>query len=127
MWGWLLILAVLGAPLTLVLHELSHAVATWATGGKVTLFRPWPHRHEGRFYFGRMMREGGQDLAVHAAPLAKATGLLLVWALLALCWLPLLCLWAWELVDLAWWWRGWIWKPYTDGGKARALLRGDTT
>jgi len=120
-WLPLLLLGVLGAPLTLLLHELSHAVATWATGGRVTEFRPWPHRFDGRWYFGRMMREGGDDYTVAVAPAVKANSLVFVYALAAWVWAPLACLAAWELVDFAWWWRGWLWKPDSDGGKARRL------
>lgn len=115
-------LGVLGAPLTLVLHEFSHVIATWATGGKVTLFRPWPHRYEGRWWIGRMMRDGGSDLAVKTAPGVKAHALLLAYGVAANAWAPLFMLVVWELVDFGWWWRGWIWRlDHTDGGHARRL------
>lgn len=118
---WLLIPLILGAPLTLVLHEASHALATWATGGRVDAFRPWPHRWGGRWWFGRMMRTGGNDHLVAWAPHFKASAMLVVYGLVGMltAW-HVWTLFAWEWVDLLWWWRGWLLrKPSSDGGKAR--------
>ena len=118
---YLLIPLVLGAPLTLLLHEFSHVVETWATGGRVDVFKPWPHRWDGRWWFGRIMRTGGGDKAVAQAPAFKAGTMILFWGSFWVwsAW-PLWPLIAWEAVDLAWWLRGWILrKPDSDGGKAR--------
>lgn len=46
-----IVFAVLGAPLTLILHELSHAVTIWTLGGSVTSFWPIPGKSMGRHYF----------------------------------------------------------------------------
>lgn len=51
---------VLAAPMFLIwttIHEGSHALAARLTGAEIRTFKPWPHRFEGRWYFGRMSYE----------------------------------------------------------------------
>ena len=51
---------VLAAPLFLIwttIHEGSHALAARLAGAEIQTFKPWPHRFEGRWYFGRMSYE----------------------------------------------------------------------
>lgn len=52
---WLILLALI--PIFLVqnvIHEISHAIPVWIRGGTLTLLKPYPHYHEGKFYFARM-------------------------------------------------------------------------
>jgi hypothetical protein len=114
----IILCAILGAPITLVLHEFAHCVAAWATGGRVTLFRPWPHRYGGKWYLGRVQRVGGDDQQIAIAPLIKANVLIWCYALAAAAWWPVVGLLAWEIVDAAWWYRGWVLRR-GDGGQAR--------
>lgn len=50
---WLL-LFVPGFFLQTLVHEGAHAAMVLLSGGEVVAFKPWPHRHNGRFYFGRV-------------------------------------------------------------------------
>ena len=124
-WPWIA-LGILGAPVTLILHELSHVVFVKLSGGEVTVFKPWPHRFEGRFVFGRVWaiwEDGRSEIYrwSHIAPLLKAIVLLSVWNTLSYShYRPMLILGAWELTDVA----KWIWNyfgkdPETDARKWR--------
>jgi hypothetical protein len=119
---WLIGFAVVGAPLTLVLHELSHCFAVWAKHGWITSFKPWPHKVDGRFYFGRMTYAGcaPDEKAFSIAPLIKAITLLGLWLVLALAlfW-PLLALAGWESTDIINWVQGYIRSSPNDGGRYR--------
>lgn len=68
MWWLPLALAVPGYFLWTAVHEGAHALAVLITGGRVLTFKPWPHRVEGIWFFGRMVRDGGKDTLVHLAP-----------------------------------------------------------
>lgn len=125
-WHWLAILALPVGYLRLVAHELSHAAACITTGGRVdwARFMPWPHKADGRWFWGRMYRTGGDDLVIYLAPVARAGAFMGFWLYLAIhVWHPLFICAFWELTDVLHWWRGWFWRPQTDGGKTRALLR----
>ena len=122
MTSWLLTAAAL-IPLGWLTHELSHVLAVWATGGRVTAFAPYPHRHSGRWYFARYAchYEAGEPAGArwrHAAPLIKAGLLLPAWALLALLWTPLLFGVAVEVSEVAvWLWGYLLRRPGTDGAR----------
>jgi hypothetical protein len=123
-WLWL-ILALIGAPLTLFLHELAHSFVVWGEGGRVTSFKPYPHFADGHFYFGRVEYLSYQTrprLFFAAPALIKAPVFLVVWATLGLLFcLPLLALAAWELWDLLNFVQGYMRKSsYNDGGLFRA-------
>jgi len=124
---WFIVTAALGAALTLVLHEGSHAlVVARAPGASLTRFRPWPGWYRGHWYNGLVLYTGelGELEAVfYGAPLIKASALFVLWGLAGIGWHPLWCLAAWELVDLAWWLRGYLWRrPRSDGGKLRIVV-----
>ena len=121
---WLL-MATLGVVLTLLGHELSHLLAVKRLGGQVTAFKPWPHRDMlGRFWFGRVYWHGltaKQARVSSLAPIVKSIVMALTWHILAShYWAPLWALACWELVDAAWWARGYVGRVQgTDGGKYR--------
>jgi hypothetical protein len=123
-WIWMLVLALPVGYLRLVAHELSHAVATIVTGGTVDWkrFRPWPHKANGRWYWGRMYRFNGDSLIIYAAPLGRATVGMLLWIPFAALWTPLWICVFWELTDVIHWWRGWFWQPMSDGHRVRTIL-----
>lgn len=120
---WYILLGIIGAALTLVLHELMHCFVVWAHGGKVTSFKPWPHKVEGRFFFGRMVYESEVDLGrgMKLAPLPKALALFGVWGGLGFLWHPLWCLAFWEATDWINWLQGYIRKSKNDGGQYRQM------
>lgn len=79
---------VLAAPLLLIwttIHEGSHALAARLTGAEIRTFKPWPHRFEGRWYFGRMsyepQSEKGLGFIVAAPYIVDVVGFsaLIVW------------------------------------------------
>ena len=117
-----LILMLPAGYLRLLGHELSHVVAVYVTGGTVVAFRPYPTTHEGRRYWGLILRHGGDDSLCAIAPLAKALTAMVLWVGPAVLWAPLWVFFAWEVTDVLWWLRGYLWRlPYSDGGKWRAL------
>lgn len=120
-WIWLGVLGLLGAALTLVLHELSHCIVVWLSGGWIEEFKPWPHMKDGKFYFGRMSHSGAQadERAFTVAPLIKALSLLALWTVLGFIWLPLWALAFWEFTDVANWTQGYIRNSPNDGGRFR--------
>ena len=125
---WTLILILPMGYLRLVAHELSHAAAARALGLKVPWdkFWPWPHKADGRWYWGRMYREDApgkiDDLLVSLAPLERAQIFMLAWIIPAIFWAPLWDCVFWEAMDIIHWWVGWVRRPYSDGGKVRAIL-----
>lgn len=132
-WSWMLVLALPVGYLRLVAHELSHAAMTIALGGKVYWreFRPWPHKADGRWRWGRMFREDlpgdDDDLLIGLAPLGRATVGALLWIPFAVLWIPLWVCVFWELTDIIHWWVGWFRDETSDGGKVRAVLRAKRT
>lgn len=127
------ILAVLGAVLTLSLHELSHVLAVKLTGGRITSYTPWPHVHEGKFYFGRVGVAYLDAVPLshrwsHLAPLLKSGALGASWAFLAQYhYAPLWVLAGWEFVDTLWWQVGYYFRPSSDGGRWRRAKYGTTS
>jgi hypothetical protein len=108
---WLLYFA-LTAPLTLFLHEASHAAVVKLRGGTIDMFRPWPGKINGKWWFGYVMYQKpslerdtrwrhGSPLLV-SAPLAIALGVGSLW------WPPLLAWSIWEAIDFANWWKGYF-------------------
>jgi hypothetical protein len=121
-WWWL-IPAVLGAPLSLVLHEASHALVGIAKGCRIVAFRPWPHRHGNRWLVGAVYLDRGMGAfrpISSLAPLIKSMVLIPTWLLLAsLTTWHLAPLAFWELVDAGQWWRNWYRRRGTDGAELR--------
>lgn len=130
-WALLAITAVIGCIPELLLHELSHCLVYKLAGAKIVVFKPWPHKYEGRFYFGRVMadRELPKAWAIESAgaPLVKATIMLGMWCILA----AFVGLWPlgfalWEAIDMINWIQGYIRKRPNDGGRFRKLVWNDT-
>jgi len=66
-WAAVLTAFVLGLLWTAV-HEGAHALAALARRRKVLSFKPWPHKVDGKFYFGRLTYEGRGTPDIHVAP-----------------------------------------------------------
>ena len=108
----------LAAALWLLAHEAAHAGAAWALGAQVTGFRPWPHRVDGRLYFGRVTWRGA--LSPRRRALAAGAPILLglfAWAVL---WQAPLGVFGPVLIDLT---RGLLMPVWTEdrGDLNRAL------
>lgn len=118
---WFIGFAVVGAALTLVLHELAHCVMVWAAKGWIESFKPWPHKVDGRFYFGRMTYSGcaPNERSFTIAPLIKAISLFSLWLVLGFIFWPLFALAAWESTDIINWVQGYIRSSPNDGGRFR--------
>jgi hypothetical protein len=123
----LILCAILGAPLTLLAHELSHCAAYWLAGARVAEFVTWPHRYGDRFFFARVMPDRvlspRWELRSALAPLLKASTMLALWLCLGFFSGP----WAfglalWEAIDVGNWIQGWIRRRPNDGGRARRLV-----
>lgn len=123
-WITLAVLAGVGWALSTFTHELSHVIANKMVGRRVVVFKPWPHFHRGRLYFGRASSTGPTEglLWVHASPLIEQGIMIALWVTLALTlYLPLLVLAGAELIDTIWWLKGYFFGPsHTDGAKFRA-------
>ena len=130
MFYWI-IFAVLGAIITLVLHESSHALCIIAApkakiekGG----FKPWPHKFNGTFYFGSVRYTGdmgNMGPISQLAPFIKALIMIPLWMGMTILWWQLFPLLVWEAIDALWWWRGWLCKKaVSDGGKLRKMIYG---
>jgi len=128
---WYLIFSLIGAALTLVLHELSHCCLVWVGGGTVTSFKPWPHFEtftsaagtERHFYFGRMTYDTARPPNRKwflLAPLLKSLLFFVFWSIMGWFWHPLWCLAGWEVTDWSNWLQGYIRKSQNDGGQYRA-------
>jgi hypothetical protein len=107
-----------------VVHEGSHLLAAWFSGRKPLGLYPYPHFHQGRFYFARCTWKHGIPLeprnAVMVAPLYGFMAVELVVAALLLLVPADACLWLLPfsicaLVDALWWVRGLLWgSPHSD-------------
>ena len=121
---WYAIFGVVGAVLTLVLHEFSHCLVVWVCDGKVVSFRPWPHWENGRFFFGTMTFDSpwppNRKWFV-LAPFLKALLFFLFWIIMGWHWHPLWLLAGWEATDWGNWLQGYIRLSNNDGGKFRKL------
>lgn len=51
-WYWYIILFLIGYPLSILFHELSHTVYVWIKGGVVSSFKVWPHKPDGKWAMG---------------------------------------------------------------------------
>jgi hypothetical protein len=131
-WVYTGIVAVLGAIWALNRHELSHCVVVWMKGGRVTSYKPWPHKVGDNWKFGRMTYIINEvpsrkfSLCFYAAPLMSALFFLFLWLSLALLvWKPLLGVAAWEAADVVNWAFGYVFKRATnDGGRFRIAKEG---
>mgnify|MGYP001279513079 CR=1 FL=1 len=129
---WVLVLVIPGYWLQLVLHELSHVVVGWIhEKRKPTGFYPYPHCHEGRFYFARYSLGPGKfgkyyylrpGLPRHVAPMWAGLIWGTAWWVLAVVFesvwfLPFaIC----GIGDALWFWRGYFWgTPGCDGKRWR--------
>lgn len=123
-WWWIG-LAAGGAVLSLNLHELTHCLVIWLVGGKVTSYKPWPHKAKERWWIGRMTWERDRSLNhwecrwfYRAIPIRAATFFAMWTTLGLLFFLPLLALALWDLIDLGDWTKDYLWSRETqDGGK----------
>jgi hypothetical protein len=124
----LVLCAVLGAPLTLVLHEATHALVYHLNGIGIEWFRPWPNKHDGRWRIGATMPArtltNEEELPNKVAPLVKAGllftlwvgawGITEAWAFAALAF--------WEATDWINWLQGLVRGRPNDGGRLRELM-----
>jgi hypothetical protein len=135
-WNWWVLAAVLPAWfLQLCIHELSHLLVGWFHEGKKPEgFYPYPHKHEGRFYFARYAAGPSKfpdsfyvmnHLPRHIAPFVAGVLVLaislVVFFLLSPAWrvwvLPTAAM---GLGDALWFWRGYFWgSKRTDGMRWR--------
>jgi len=109
-----------------VLHELSHCIPVWAVGGKVTSFKPYPHKDEDGWHVGKMKWEGEKDVErdmFYVAPLWKGNIFSSIWILLGVLYSPFFMLAFWEWVDVANWIQGFIRERKNDGGLFREALK----
>jgi hypothetical protein len=113
-------------------HELSHLLVGLVWEGRKPMgFYPYPHKHNGKWYFARYQsgaatKPGRSHRPCLIAPFFGG----LIWSAL---WTALLLFVAspsWRifllpaaitgLVDAGWWWRGYFWgRPTTDGKRWR--------
>jgi hypothetical protein len=130
-WVWLVIVAILSAWLQLVIHELSHVVVGKIRCGHTPIkIVPWPSRSGGRWYFARWEylvgdRKDPLCLTELSPVLAGVLEILIVLIVgLFVGWtmrLFLLPLGVTALIDIAWWWRGYLWgSSYCDGKRFRS-------
>ena len=115
---------------SLVLHEVSHAIVMVSSGGKIISFKPYPHYSKTldgwRFRLGAVTARFEKTVPSsyrysHIAPLIKAFAFMLLWGILGfLVWRPLLILGVLECFDAVFWWIGFFWgTKYSDGKKWR--------
>ena len=105
------------------LHEASHLFfAWWCQGRKPLGFWPYPHLHDGRFYFarcrwGRQMHPG-LEYPIYIAPFIMAAIWMFCTAILGLLLHPLFFAGTLTaLVDALWFWRGYFWGTEFSDGK----------
>ena len=131
-WVYTGIVFVLSAWLVLNQHELSHCVVVWLAGGRVTSYKPWPHKVGDNWFFGRMTYVTNEMPMLafrkrfYVAPLLVASFFLFLWTPRALLvWTPLLGVAAWEALDVLNWVQGYVRKRATnDGGRYRLAKEG---
>jgi len=110
-----LIVLALAWPLVIFIHELSHYVMAKISGYEVTEFKPWPHRKDNIFYFGRVaylypvelpeVTKYKNQILISSAPLWTSFILASVWFGISLfTWLPLAAVGIAHTVDASWWW-----------------------
>ena len=121
-------------------HELSHLIAVWRYEKKrPTGFYPYPHTHNGKFYFARFRCEPyaspGHHM-IHAAPVLGGSIQLLCVQVVSVLGVFLgpesflemllylrIILSVIPLVDIAWWWRSYRWgREGSDGQRFRIAL-----
>lgn len=133
-WTWWVLLAIPVAWfLQLVVHEASHLLVGWVDERlKPVGFYPYPHVHEGKFYFARYTAvpttdydSGRTGKPRHIAPFYAGLVVLLISVVLFLFLNPQARLWAMPtamcgLGDAIWFWRGYLWgSPRCDGKRWR--------
>lgn len=138
-WNWWVLAGVPVAYfLQLCFHELSHLLVGLAhEGRKPTGFYPYPHKHNGKFYFARYTSGPGHFQQVyyrrphiprHIAPFWAGLLVVAISALVFFLVSP-----AWRvfalptavagLVDMLWFWRGYFWG--SDGCDGKRWRNGD--
>lgn len=123
--AWWIGLAAGGAILSLNLHELAHCVVVWFIGGKVTSYKPYPHKANGRWFIGRMTWTRDRNFNYwecrwfyRVIPIRAAVFVAMWTTLGLLLFLPLLALAFWDLIDLGDWVKDYLWsRESQDGGK----------
>lgn len=127
------LLLIIGAVVTVNLHELAHCLVAWKARAEVTTYIPWPHYYvigDKKWWFGRMGYQTKIPMLVedlkwfYLAPLIKACTMSVLWIVLMFTWWPLVCFLVWELADIAVWSQGYIRRSGNDGSKYRALHNG---
>jgi hypothetical protein len=130
---WCLVLLPPAWFLQLTIHELSHLLVGLVHEGlKPSGFYPYPHVHEGKFYFARysyytpeITIRVGPHKPRHIAPFFGGLLVLLVSAAAFFLLSPSGRPWtlpfaACGLGDMLWFWRGYFWgKPGNDGQRWR--------
>ncbi len=117
---WLILFTVIGGPLTVFLHEASHALVSLITRNKIIAFKPYPHEAEGRRVRGCVYTDVKNRKywhINHIAPLIKNALFIPLWIYVAIAWFPPTAILAlYELSDVHNWIRGYrnSWKWY-DG------------
>jgi hypothetical protein len=109
------------------IHELSHLLVGWVWNGRKPLgFYPYPHKHDGKWYFARCTwGPSTNDRSPRPALIAPFFAGM-IWATLWTVILLTVASESWRiflvppaatgLVDAAWWWRGYLWgRPGCDG------------
>ena len=138
MWTLYIIFAIIGGPITLFLHEFTHAIIVWIFGGKVLAFKMLPYKTEYGWRLAGIEHRtyiGAHDIAkalvfqcwFYSIPALKALVLLILWILLG-CFVhySFFILAFYELIDEANWWRGFfqiLWSnPLFDGARFRRFF-----
>lgn len=137
MWTLYIIFAIIAAPITLILHEFTHAIVVWRYGGKVLQFKIYPHTYKGQTRLAAI-RHATTLPNIHkalefqcwfyVAPLFKSISLLFLWTLLG-CFVhySFFILAVVEFIDAANWFpRGYyqiLWSgPLFDGARFRRFF-----
>lgn len=118
----ILIVIASGAVGTLYLHEISHIIANNLVGREIIEVVLWPHFKNGKFYFSRVQSLGPSEGMkwVHVSPVIKCAVFANIWLFLTIFtqYPHFLILLGWEVMDAAWWLKGYSFGPtHTDGYK----------
>lgn len=97
---WIILLAIPVAFMSWIFaHEGAHAIIALIQKNKVTGFYPYPHKHNGKLYFGRMSTAKASSTALLVAPFV--VDVVAFVSLAALLFVPALPDWAWSLLVVA--------------------------
>ncbi len=123
----IIVMLVLGWIVQLCLHELSHYLMVRKLGYKVTEFKVWPHKYNGKWYFGRVQYEVPSDehpavhhynqILISSVPLWTAASFNLVWlCFAAYLWMPFISFAFCAFIDQINWWINLISRDETSDG-----------